>query len=137
MGELVTGPHGAFDSSNSPLVNVFSPQIRRGALWTVGEVHFLPTPLRQRFPQLAATSQAFARWLKKQRCVFSNTAGSENKFDYYLEGSVRNYDAAVYAFPTGLAALHEGRYFVGDDDGDARLDKICSALRLRGVECAN
>ncbi|MGJ7614140.1 MULTISPECIES: hypothetical protein [unclassified Variovorax] len=137
MGQLFTRADGAFDTKNSPLVNVFSPQIKRGALWTVGEVHFLPTPLRQNFPQLEATSRAFATWLKKQECVFSNKAGCENEFDYYLEGSVRNYDPPVYAFPAGLAALHQGRYFVGDDDGDSRLDKICSALRLRGVECSN
>lgn len=137
MGELVTRPDGAFDSKGSPLVNVFSPRIKRGVLWTVGEVHFLPTPLRQRFPLLEATNRAFATWLKQQQCVFSNKVSCENKFDYYLEGSVRNYDPPVYAFPAGLSALQEGRYFVGDDDGDARLDKICNALRLRGVQCSN
>ena len=137
MGELVQRPGGGFDTKNSPLVNVFSPRVKRGALWTVGEVHFLATPLRQTFPQLDATSRAFAKWLKQQQCVFSNKAGCENKFDYYLEGSIRNYDPSVYAFPGGLAALDEGRYFAADDDGDFRLDKICSTLRLRGVECSN
>lgn len=67
--------------------------------------------------------------------MFSNKPGSANEFDYYLEGSIRNYDPPLYAFPSGLAALTQGQYFVSDDDEAPRLESICKALRLRGIDC--
>jgi hypothetical protein len=33
-----------------------------------------------------------------------------------------------------MAALQRGSYFVAVDDNDARLDLVCRALQLRGVE---
>ena len=46
-GELVVADDNSVDVHGSPLVTVFVPQVRRGMLWTVGEVHFWATPLRQ------------------------------------------------------------------------------------------
>jgi hypothetical protein len=104
-------------------------------LWTVGEVHFLATPLRQRFPALHRVSSAFSTWLAELPVVYSNKR-QDNEFRYYLEGSVQNHDPPVYGFDSGMSALQSGRYFVSEDDSEAVLDALCKALRLRGVNCA-
>ncbi len=120
-------------AQRSPVVNVFLPRVRRGILWTIGEVHFLATPLRQRFPELQRVSLAFKRWLARNECVYEGPHPKVSAWAYYLEGSVRNYDPPIYAFPSGAAALRAGRYFVGDGDNELTLDKLCAALRLRGL----
>lgn len=135
-GPLVYDSNGQIDVKASPIASVFVPRVRRGALWTVGEVHFLATPLRQRFPTLHKISNAFSKWLATHECAYSNKQ-KDNPFSYYLEGSVKNYDSEVFALESGLSALKEGRYFVGDDDTEYRLDAICKQLRLRGVECSD
>ena len=134
-GPLTNGVNGCIDPKSSPVVTVFLPSIRRGCLWTVGEVHFLATPLRQKFPALHKVSSAFSKWLATFSCVYSNKR-QENEYDYYLEGSITHYDPPVYAFDSGLNALQSGRYFVGDSDNDYVLDSLCKALQLRGVDCA-
>ncbi len=128
-------PDGSIDPRRSPVATVFLPRVRRGQLWTVGEVHFLATPLRQQFPRLYKVSSAFAGWLAQNDCVHSRER-PENAYSYYLEGSVRNYDSPIFAFQSGLHALHNGRYFVTDDDTESRLDSLCKTLQLRGVACA-
>jgi hypothetical protein len=127
---------GQVDSKASPLAMVIQPRIRRGVLWTVGEVHFLATPLRERFPGVHKISAAFSKWLAAHECVYSNKRKS-NPFSYYLEGSVQNYDPEVFAFESALSALDAGQYFVTEDDTEFRLDAICKMLRLRGVECSD
>jgi hypothetical protein len=135
-GPLIYGADGRIDPKSSPVVTVFLPQIRRGSLWTVGEVHFLATPLRQQFPALHRVSSAFSKWLAELPCVYTNKR-PEDEFGYYLEGSVKNHDAPVHAFDSGLSALQSGRYFVGERDNDYVLEKLCKALRLRGVDCVS
>src|ERR1700682_5079285 len=49
LGSLSYCPDQTFDIRKSPLVTVVLPQVHRGSLWTVGEVHFLPSPLARRF----------------------------------------------------------------------------------------
>ena len=134
VGPLSMSADGNIDPKASPLATVFPPRLRRGVLWTVGEVHFLPTPLRKLFPGLHSISVAFSRWLSERDCVFSVDRATDD-FSHYLEGSVRNHDQPIFAFPSGLAALRSGRYFVGDDDNEYMLDRLCTALRLRGVTC--
>lgn len=134
-GALSYSSAGSIESRKSPLASVFLPRMRRGALWTVGEVHFLATPLKKLFPALHKISTAFGKWLATYECVFSNAPGYEGHWNYYLEGSVQNYDAPVFAFPSGIEALKAGQYFVSDRDNEAYLDKICSPLRLRGIQC--
>ena len=136
IGPLVYGADGRIDARRSPVVTLFWPRVRRGVLWTVGEVHFLATPLRQSFPALHRLSVSFKKWLECFDCVFSNKPGRIiNDWAYYLEGSIQNRDPPIYALPGGLEALRSGQYFVADDDTDFRLDKLCAALRLRGVQC--
>ena len=135
QGALAHSPEGGINVKSSPVVSVFLPQVRRGALWSVGEVHFPATPLRQQFPGLHKISSAFSKWLATHECIYSNTR-TQNEFAYFLEGSVQNRDEPVYAFSSGLVALKSGRYFVGDDDTEAKLDSICKALQLRGVQCS-
>lgn len=136
MGPLVYDDKGQMDSCKCPVVNLILPQTKRGVLWTVGEVHFLATPLRQLFPELYKVSSRFSRWLSARDCIFSRTSGS-NPYDYYLEGSVRNFDCPIYAFESGLAAIRRERYFVAERDNDFVLDRVCRSLSLRGVECGD
>jgi len=90
LGPLVGLP-GPIDSAKSPVVTVFLPRRRRGVLLTAGEVDFLPSPLRKRFPALHKISQDFRRWLREFDCVFSPSSTSRD-WDYYLEGRLKNFD---------------------------------------------
>ena len=134
IGPLVDRPDGTIEPSESPVVTVFLPRTRRGVLWTVGEVHFLATPLRGRFPELHKISSKFRKWLSVHECVFSSKK-NVHSYDYYLQGSVRNCDSEVFALPCGLEALRNDQYFVADDDTDHRLQVLCQSLRLRGLQC--
>jgi len=135
-GPLMYEPGGRIDSTASPVATIFHPRIRRSALWTAGEVHFLATQHRQRYPALHRTSKAFSNWLAGHRCVHSQEK-ADDQFAYYLEGSIRNYDSPVFALTSGLSALEAQRYFVAEDDTESRLEIICRYLRLRGVECSD
>jgi hypothetical protein len=134
FGPLTRGPDDGIDGQKSPVVSVFLPRIRRGILWTVGEVHFHATPLRGLYPKLHKINAAFSKWLRGFPCVFAR-GGQDNEYSYYLEGSVRNYDPPIYAFESGLTAIRAERYFVSDDDTEGRLETLCKTLRLRGVAC--
>jgi hypothetical protein len=136
LGPLVQGAHGV-DLDASPVALFFAPRKARGVLWTAGEVHFRATPLRERFPALAATSRKFGKWLARNELVFSQRAKPSRDWSYYLEGSLQNFDPDIHALPKAVAALERGQYFVADDDddGDGTLDRVCHALRLRGVQC--
>jgi len=125
---------GQVDPKASPIAMVVLPRVRRGALWTVGEVHFVAAPLRERFPAVHKISAALSKWLATHECVYSNKR-KINPFSYHLEGSVQNYDPEVFAFDSALSALNAGQYFVTEDDTEFRLDALCKMLRLRGVEC--
>src|SRR5262249_33200405 len=50
------------DAKKSPLVNVFLPARTRGVLTTIGEVHFLATPLST-FAGLSNINKRFREWL--------------------------------------------------------------------------
>jgi hypothetical protein len=133
-GALAKTADGSIDVKRSPLVSLFLPTVRRKILWTVGEVHFLPTPLRSAFPKLHGVSTSLKKWLEAFDCVFSNRARHRNEWNHYLEGSIRNWDSPVYALAGGLEALRRGQYFVAVEDTDFVLDRVCSTLRLRGVQ---
>ncbi|HEU0060062.1 MAG TPA: hypothetical protein VFR19_09320 [Hyphomicrobiaceae bacterium] len=135
FGELVVADDNGVDVHRSPLVTVFVPQVRRGRLWTVGEVHLWATPLRQLFPDLHRLSRAFARWLQQFESVFAKGRTRYPEWEYHLEGSVRNSDPAIFALPSGLEALNSGRYFVDHRDSDCVLDRLCKTLKLRGIPC--
>jgi hypothetical protein len=132
LGPLI-GPPGPIDGTSSPVVTLLLPRRRRGILLTAGEVHFLPTPLRKQFPALHEIRRDFGRWLRNFDCVFSRSS-RPGDWDYYLEGSIRNFDSDVFALPEAMAALRAGQYFVADDDTAEVLDRLCKSLRLRGVE---
>jgi hypothetical protein len=134
MGLPVYDEKGEVDFKKCPVVNLFLPRAKRGILWTVGELHFLATPLRRLFPELHKITSEFSRWLSSRDCIFTSTSAS-NAYDHYLEGSVRNFDCPIFAFDSGLAAIREGRYFIAEQDNDFVLDNVCRALNLRGVEC--
>jgi hypothetical protein len=121
------------DANKSPVVNVFLPVRKRGVLTTIGEVHFLATPLSA-FPGLNKINKRFREWLSECPCVYSHRPDFAHEWDYFLEGSAKNWDSDIFALPSGMAALQRGSYFVAVDDNDARLDLVCRALQLRGVE---
>jgi hypothetical protein len=132
LGPLVHEASGAIDTSASPIVTLYPARSRRAILWTAGEVHFLP--VRGRQPGLDRIHRQFVTWLKRFDLVFSGKPGA---WDYYLEGSIRNYGSPVYALPQALAALGDRTYFVGADDSERVLDQLCRSLALRGVMCGD
>ncbi len=134
LGPLRYGQDGTVDADESPIVTVVPPRTACESLWTVGEVHFRTRALSRRYPALHRIGKTFEEWLNRYECVYS-MADRDNSYNYYLEGSVRNHDAPIFALPTGLDALKSERYFVGAQDNDALLDKVCRKLRLRGVRC--
>lgn len=110
------------------------PTIRRFILWTVGEVHFLSTLRFERNKEIQKVSRSFARWFKAHAQVYDQRTGTDNRFDYYLEGSCRN-RGPIYAFDSGLQHLKSGGYVVGFSDNEAVLERVCRALSLRGITC--
>ena len=137
MGPLSQMPDGSgIDFKRSPLVSLFRPVPRRGALWTTGEVHFLPEPLRRGCPPLHALSLRFSSWLSGFDLVFTGDPSWTGEWNYFLEGSIRNHDVPVYALPLASRAVRDGQYFVDWSDNEGVLDRLCRSLRHRGVECA-
>jgi len=131
-GSLGRDANGEIVEAQSPLVALFFPRTRREMFWTVGEVHFLPTPLRKNFPGLHKINNAFKNWLSNHECIFSNKPGFQNewnKYWEYLKGSVKNYDPPVYAFPSGLTALQTGQYFVCHDDSEVLLSATRNEIK--------
>lgn len=134
-GRLVYDASGELDAKSSPVANVFLPRARRGILWTVGEIHFLTTPLRGKFPSLYGVSSRLNQWLKMHECVYSHDM-QDSAYNYYFEGSTKSKIPPIFAFDSGLKALTSGRYFVSDDDNELVLDTLCRTLRLREVICS-
>lgn len=122
-----------FDAKKSPVVSVFLPVRKRDVLTTIGEVHFLATPLSE-FPGLNRINKRFREWLSANPCVYSHKPSFVHEWDYYLEGSAKNWDPEIFALPAGMQALQNGSYFVAGDDNDFVLDRVCRSLELRGVE---
>lgn len=134
-GTLAMNASGEMDPTQSPIVAIIPPRKRRDVLFTVGEVRFLTVSLNRRFPGLQRINSAFSRWLKRFECVYSLQPGSRNDWNYYLEGSVKNYETPIFALPAGLAALQAGQYFIAEADTEFVIDKVCASLRLRGIDC--
>jgi hypothetical protein len=132
MGHLVWAEPRTIDTAVSPIVSLVSARRARGVLWTAGEVHFLPSSMRSRFPALEHVRRQFMRWLGRFDLVYD---GKPGEWDYFLEGSIRNSGSRIYATPGAVTALNQGSYFVSDDDNDAVLDDLCRILALRGVTC--
>lgn len=133
LGQLQYKSDGSIDSERSPVVIVDIPRVRRGILWTVGEVRFCPVPL-SRFPELERLRRSFLRWFQKHPLIYDNHPGGEHRFDYYLEGTARNF-GPIRAFPSGLAALENEQYFISRLD--ERPETVCRTLALRGVICTD
>lgn len=120
------------DAEKAPLVNIFLPRQKRVILTTIGEVHFLATPLSA-FPGLNKVNKRFRAWLREYPCICSNRPDFDGEWNYFLEGTALNW-GDIHALPAGMAALQRGSYFVARNDTDSVLDKVCRALQLRGVE---
>jgi|SRR5215470_861212 len=135
LGEFQLNPDGSIDADRSPVITVHLPKVRRGILWTVGEVRFCPVPLRQ-FPALQRLRTSFLRWFEQCPLIYDHHPSSANEFDYYLEGSARNW-GPIRAFPSGLAALQNGQYFISRFETDGSLTTLCKKLALRDVTCAD
>jgi hypothetical protein len=134
LGQLHYNADGGIDAERSPVVTVLVPQVRRGILWTVGEVRFCPVPL-SRFPALERLRSSFLRWFQKCPMVYDDHPAGEHQFDYYLEGSAMN-SGPIRAFPSGLDALEKGQYFISRFESDGSLETLRRTLALRGINCA-
>jgi hypothetical protein len=134
IGSLQYAPDGSIDAAHSPVVTVHLPKVRRQILWTVGEVHFRPSPFSQ-FPKLAALRRSFLRWFESYPLIYEHHPAGKHQFDYYLEGSAMNW-GPIRAFPSGMVALESERYFVSCRESDHALSTLCKKLRLRGVNCS-
>jgi hypothetical protein len=132
------GPLAMHDHSNkpdpykSPIVSIILPKIVKGKIWTVGEVHFLSTPLKELYAPLHKISLDFKRWLTRQECVFSNKPGDELPFGYYFGGDIMNFDSPVYSFPSGIEALSHGQFFISANL--TGIDNLCQRMRLLGID---
>jgi hypothetical protein len=135
LGQLHHKSDGSIDSERSPVVTVHVPQVRRGIFWTVGEVRFCPVPLGW-FPELERLRRSFLRWFEKRPLIYDDHPAGEHQFDYYLEGSAKNW-GPIRAFPSGLAALENGQYFISRLEPNVLLETLCRTLALRGVICAD
>lgn len=134
IGELLRDATGNIIQDDSPIVSMYPVKKVRGALLSVGEVHVLPSKLKDKFPELNSINSKFRSWLKKKELVYSKKSNFDGIYNYYLEGSIKNYNQEIYAFPQGLALLKSEQYFVTDGESSGRLDTICKSLALRGVQ---
>jgi hypothetical protein len=120
------------NQSRMPLVFLTKPQKRLGTLWTDAQVLFTPTPFRSQFPHLFKVHKAFGSWLRQFPLVFAQKSGSISDWNYYLEGSIRNYASELYALPNAMKALGKGQYFVHHRDRLTADSQLARTLRLRG-----
>lgn len=134
FAESAQSPDDSFDPSRSPIVSIYFPKVRRGALWTVGEVHFLHKS--KDFPALERLRKRFQAWINKSPVIWNRKHEGDETYGYYLDGTVKNVADAVFALPSGLTAYETGQYFVAESDNEGVLDRVCSALRLRGFDCS-
>ncbi|HEX8232381.1 MAG TPA: hypothetical protein VF559_03410 [Caulobacteraceae bacterium] len=135
FGPLAHAADGSIDTNKSPVITVALPNIRRGVLWSVGEVHFLASNLRAVATRFEAVHRAFKQWIEAKPLVFENNRRVENPHAYYLEGGSQNFGSKIWAMPSGLEAILAGQYFVSHRDNNVVLDKVCRSLALRGIEC--
>jgi hypothetical protein len=86
----------------------------------------------EQFPELKAVRRSFFRWMEQHPLNYDHHPDGPHEFDYYLEGSAKNW-GPIRAFPSGMSALKAEQYFVSRFDGS--LDKVCKTLALRGIVC--
>lgn len=135
IGPLFYTENKEIDPKKSPICSVYPVKRVRGALLSVGEVHFLPEKMKDKFPGLVLINRKFKAWLMNKELVYSNKPNFDGIWDYYLEGSIKNYSQERDAFSSGLNLLKNEQYFVSDNDTKGMLDTVCKKLALRGVEC--
>src|ERR1700733_12600261 len=114
LGDLKHDATGSIVGSRSPVALLHLPEVRRGSLWTLGEVKFLPAAMSKNFPVLYGISRKFGKWLSSRELIFSHSG--QHDFDYYLEGGSRNFSQQIYAFDSGVQAIRAGQYFVSHMD---------------------
>ena len=134
FGPLVLDREGSPDASRSPIITIYPPEIRRGLLWTVGEIHFLSTLSLDGNKPIRTLARSFSRWLKAHEQVYDLSSTAANEYGYFLEGSAKS-RGPIYALPSGIERLKRGGYFVSQEDNDVVLERVCRALRLRGLRC--
>ena len=135
FGPVVYDDTGSIDVTRSPIVTLVKPTVRRGILWTVGEVHFRSTLHLDQNKAIQKVARHFSKWLKGYAQVYDQSAGAKNEFAYYLEGSSQNW-GAIFALPSGFEHLSRCEYYVSYRDNEFVLDRVCRTLKLRGVECS-
>lgn len=66
--------------------------------------------------------------------VFSNKPDANNRWNYFLQGTIINFDTPIFALPRRITALRDGQYCVSDGESDFIIDRLCHSLRLRGIQ---
>src|SRR6185295_983867 len=130
FGELVVADDNSVDVHRSPLLMVFVPHVRRSILWTVGEVRFWATPLRQLFPSLHRLSGAFASWLQQFEGAFCQRPKSTPRVGIPFGGIGSKLRASDFA-PPGVRNPELCSLFCGPSGHRSR----CKVLRVRGISC--
>ena len=68
--------------------------------------------------------------------IYDHRGAGEHEFDYYLEGSAKNW-GPIRAFPSALVALKSGQYFISRRETNGSLETLRRTLALRGVICSD
>ena len=134
-GDLVFDEEGQADGSQSPIVIIYPPRIRRGLLWTAGQVCFLTKRKSKPGPAMAKLQSSFRKWLDTFPVVGGHDSAGEIEFHHYLVGANWGFATRIVALPSGMEALLRGQFFVNYEDNDFVLDKVCGVLRLSGINC--
>ncbi|ESQ74543.1 hypothetical protein [Asticcacaulis sp. AC402] len=134
FGPLVYNEKAAIDVSRSPVVTIVLPTLCREILWTVGEVHFLPTLSLPEGKRLQRIVRAFAKWLKGKEKIYDQSPKVVSLLAYYIEGTARN-RGDIYALPSGLEHLERGGYVISHRESEFVVDRVCRQLLLRGINC--
>lgn len=126
--------NGQIDATRSPVVKVFSPQVKRGVLWTVGEVDFLASPLRSLFPELHRVSKDFSLWLAGHDCVFCRMLNSAQSAGYKLRTSVtlecHGGNGLICGYSTGMSTGPQPKLGTNSTYRDFRPTMTASISRL-------
>jgi hypothetical protein len=91
-------------------MNVFLPARRRGVLTTIGEIHFLATPLSA-FPALNKVNKRFREWLKEYPGIYTHQS-----FAVLTEHDIARLEVAMQNTPAmgignGVASRSASRSF--------------------------
>ncbi len=134
LGTLAYRVDGQIGATRSPVVTVFSPQVKWGVLWTVGEGHFLASPFRSLFPELRHVSKDFSLWLAGHDCVLCRMRNSAQSAGDKLRASVtlecHGGNGLICGYSTGMSTGPQPKLGTNSTYRDFRPTMTASISRL-------